>query len=32
LYIATEKAQREELKKYGYLKSLGAQATTKDED
>ncbi len=32
LYYATEKAQLEELKKYGYLKSLGAQATTKDED
>ncbi len=27
-YYATEKAQLEEIKKYGYLKSLGAQATT----
>jgi hypothetical protein len=32
LYYATEKAQQEELKKYGYLKSLGAQATTIDND
>lgn len=32
LYYATEKAQQEELKQYGYLKSLGAQATTIDND
>lgn len=32
LYYATEKAQQEELEKYGYLKSLGAQATTIDEE
>ncbi|MGB8454797.1 MAG: SGNH/GDSL hydrolase family protein [Anaerocolumna sp.] len=32
LYYATEKAQLEELNKYGYLKSLGAQATTRDSE
>lgn len=31
-YYATKKAQQEELKKYGYLKSLGAQATTIDSE
>ncbi len=31
-YYATEKAQLEELKQYGYLKSLGAQATTIDSE
>ncbi|QHQ60142.1 SGNH/GDSL hydrolase family protein [Anaerocolumna sedimenticola] len=31
-YYATKKAQQEELKKYGYLKSLGAQAVTRESE